>query len=860
MLTPARSFAQAYWNNDYFDVTFWPPEGYIGITIRNKYDGNAFVDNGDDQSGPTSLSFSTESFGDNEFEEIALFEIIDENPDSFKLSPATISDAARGLFSRIEYSRNELIDRYTVRLYVNNEGKHIKRLKFHINKWNRKGGGGPADQHNIDVIRNVNIPLQGNFTHTYSYQENGLVKLEWGSNKNSVTDWSTTALYGKGGDELGKSAIGASSGAFLTYQNDSAQTYYLVQGAYGNNVTERSEEFVIPAFTHPDSLKAIYNTATNQVDITWTIPKAFGEQIETCGFKLQRATKPDFSDALNIDLSGFQNMEYHPDSISYTYSEAPHANVYYRLARDLGPDWKWGMSKSVHFTAAHASISGSSGLSLGLDETQSRAVLTWDTAGIWAPEAVFIITRIDRDNGSSTDFSLEEEDYFKGEFTDSLLIPCHRYSYTLQVKPPANLGFALTEPYQTANTVLPAEIGTISGLSVSKGYFNDRVELQWRSDGGFDNYIVKRKEYGSPVDFTQVSTVAGGSASAEIFTADTRTAPGLYYEYMVVGVVNCSNTIRYSRDTLYAIGFRAPTGNIYGRVTYENGQAVKDVSVRLESDDGENPGQSIYLNGSAQSYLRLDSLQAPFSDSAFSIEAWVRPDEAAPADQVIFSREGQYELGFDADGQLYFGYNGKHVSGAYHNPNHSFIHVTGVRHLDTLRILLNDSLLSEAVQPLEPAASRAKEVFLGKSRTGSNFKGYLDEMRAWNTALSRETIARQYSRVLTGGEEGLTAYWRFDETIADQFYDISYRDEQYNRNDGTMNPSAVQRSGIIPTAGQLSLKAFTDSTGNYMITGIPYFGNGSTYTIVPLLGTHQFDPVSEKRFISADDPSFTVNF
>src|SRR3546814_7008256 len=45
-----------------------------------------------------------------------------------------------------------------------------------------------------------------------------------------------------------------------------------------------------------------------------------------------------------------------------------------------------------------------------------------------------------------------------------------------------------------------------------------------------------------------------------------------------------------------------------------------------------------------------------------------------------------------------------------------------------------------------------------------------------------------------------------------------------------------------------------------MITGIPYFGNGSTWSIVPLLGTHQFDPVLERRLLSAEDPSFTVNF
>src|SRR3546814_3934035 len=101
-----------------------------------------------------------------------------------------------------------------------------------------------------------------------------------------------------------------------------------------------------------------------------------------------------------------------------------------------------------------------------------------------------------------------------------------------------------------------------------------------------------------------------------------------------------------------------------------------------------------------------------------------------------------------------------------------------------------------------------------------------DTLFPYTTLFRSENISRLYNRLLSGGEEGLTAYWRFNETIVDQFYDLSHQDDHYNRNDGNMNPSQVKRSDIIPTPGQLSLRAYTDSTGNYMITGIPYFGNG----------------------------------
>ena len=60
---------------------------------------------------------------------------------------------------------------------------------------------------------------------------------------------------------------------------------------------------------------------------------------------------------------------------------------------------------------------------------------------------------------------------------------------------------------------------------------------------------------------------------------------------------------------------------------------------------------------------------------------------------------------------------------------------------------------------------------------------------------------KNQTRLLSGEETGLAAYWRFDETIQDQFYDLSFHGENYNRNDGTMNASAValnQRSHSRP--------------------------------------------------------------
>ena len=71
---------------------------------------------------------------------------------------------------------------------------------------------------------------------------------------------------------------------------------------------------------------------------------------------------------------------------------------------------------------------------------------------------------------------------------------------------------------------------------------------------------------------------------------------------------------------------------------------------------------------------------------------------------------------------------------------------------------------------------------------GKGFKGYLDEARLWNRALAQGNeqtageIQDTYNRLLTGTENGLTAYWRFNDPVTDEAYDISHVGTNYNKN------------------------------------------------------------------------------
>ena len=67
---------------------------------------------------------------------------------------------------------------------------------------------------------------------------------------------------------------------------------------------------------------------------------------------------------------------------------------------------------------------------------------------------------------------------------------------------------------------------------------------------------------------------------------------------------------------------------------------------------------------------------------------------------------------------------------------------------------------------------------------GEGFEGAIDEERLWNKALNADTIASDYNRYLVGNEDGLQAYYTFDYSVDDAFYDISYKGTKYNMNHG----------------------------------------------------------------------------
>ena len=136
------------------------------------------------------------------------------------------------------------------------------------------------------------------------------------------------------------------------------------------------------------------------------------------------------------------------------------------------------------------------------------------------------------------------------------------------------------------------------------------------------------------------------------------------------------------------------------------------------------------------------------------------------------------------------------------------------------------------------------------------FKGNIAEVRVWNHILTDKEKSYYQDRVLNGRETGLALYWPMDEGLDHYVFDASYANDLPNGRHATVGNNIVA-SNIVPLDNQLSRYAITSATGEYIIRGIPFVGSGSTYTILPTRGIHEFNPVSRNGFIGSG--SLTLN-
>lgn len=628
---------------------------------------------------------------------------------------------------------------------------------------------------------------------------------------------------------------------------------------YNNQVTYSTlgDTHTRPAYPQVKELSADYNQVTRKAKVNWNLSAA---PTQNCIEDNMVLTIKSTDKATNAVETTTQNFKYMAGKTVYSYEfDVPlgkSMNYGFSVRRSHTGNyavWNNTFSKqtSLSASAKHSNVTAGS-VHAVLDEEAKTATITWQTNGdIWSSGTKAVLTRLNVTTNTTDNIELSKEDFLSGKYVDDMIMVCNEYRYRLTVKPAEAYG-TLT-PVAAPESIMPTSIGNLVAFTAGKGYYSDRVELAWSSKGNFERFVINRKEHGAPdTDYKQIAVTEGNEAQNDYYYNDVNAVPGVVYDYQIKGQVMCSGNLLESDEVLTDVGFRTPTGDIYGRVTFESGQAVSGAKVSAEPTEGSGvPGKSYVFTGASNLTVDNDQLLND-ATQAVTLQAWVR----AAKEGTIIEKPGMYKLA----------YNGKKIeftAGTQtlktpkklsdYASSAQFVHLSAVANDTHLYIYVNGLAVAEAERTAQITGNNNKVVM------GEGFEGAIDEVRLWNKALNADTIASDYNRYLVGNEDGLQAYYTFDYSVDDAFYDISYKGTKYNMNHGVAT-NVTTSSKDIPTFAQLGYSSYTATDGSYQIRSLPYTGNGTTYMIVPTLGIHQFASAKELRLINSQAQSHTVNF
>ncbi|MDL2323372.1 LamG domain-containing protein, partial [Bacteroidales bacterium OttesenSCG-928-A17] len=470
---------------------------------------------------------------------------------------------------------------------------------------------------------------------------------------------------------------------------------------------------------------------------------------------------------------------------------------------------------------------------------------------------------------------------------DNDAVSCTPYHYVIRLEEgPQGINSVVkaTSPILKDESVvrLDSRVGEIESLSVSKGYYNDRVDINWVVTAGnsFTRYSITRKEHGIATATTQnIYEFNQSSAQTTNYRyTDESAIPGNYYVYEVIAWQDC-NGVPSRAHSFESVGFMQPLGVVSGKVTYEGGNAVPGVSIIAENDpESQFANRSLIFNEELGTVAKIPYKDNMLSPDAFTVQFWVNDGKEYKAggedvEQPYFTSAYHYTLHRKNKALEFLTWdkagNALTYSFNYAPPANNYRHITityaASGNTGTAKLYVNGELTEELSNTYTGGVGFATgiaemdTVMLGKGYEDDVFfSGYMDEFRMWNKVLDEETIASNYDAYLSGKEMNLAIYYRFDEPIANALFDISGRNGVFNENHASVSNtrgsgSSPERSGSVPKCDN---KALTDANGNYIISTIPYSGEGSRIEIRPELGVHNFNPKNKPLYFNKQSNTY----
>lgn len=668
------------------------------------------------------------------------------------------------------------------------------------------------------------------------------------------------------------------TGAFTLNEIIESPSTYQIRFEWQNaqKATWKSESsnFTINAYAKPRNMQLSYDDLERTVEVAWNMTAIAGSDVFQYPYRLERySQKSGKWETLTTTLPYDQSQNTVSYQDDYFKSEVVTDVFTYRVRRedpysDEEDAWNEHVSTeaTISVTTEHLDINPEdvkAYYSADVADGRGGVVIEWthNDNELWSTGSKFVISRYNLTSNSRDDIELQKEDLLLDRYEDEFINPCNKYYYTVRVVPGGS--YAVQNAVATDYIIL-SEVADMVSLEASKGYYRDYVELRWEADftdGFFDSFTVERKVHGESDDkYTSLEVVPTVESATEFVWKDETCVPGIIYDYRVYGVLACADERITSANKPVSVGYVSPKGDIYGRVTFESGQGVGDVMLRLTTDSNIG-GTSRKFGGTDADYIETDE-NLTQTTAAYTMQASVAPS-ASDANGILL-KKGGYELGLSG-GKPYFKAGTKTISSEVELEAGKFATVAAVYRDNGGNDSIFIYVATDTVN-VTKAATTAQTAGDGKLVIGQGFAGHMDEIRIYDLALDIQTFEEDYNRYLVGNEDGLILYYGFGEPVENEVYDASYISTRHNENHGKVYGNVTEDDMVVPSAvayaylEPLSYCGKTDVSGNYRIAGIPYEGDGTQYTLTPYLGVHQFQPNNKTIVIGKATPSFNIDF
>ena len=419
------------------------------------------------------------------------------------------------------------------------------------------------------------------------------------------------------------------------------------------------------------------------------------------------------------------------------------------------------------------------------------------------------------------------------------------------------------------------------GLVVSKGFYNDRIKIEWPATvmPNVSRFKIYRQEQilnslgPKTLVHTEESKVLTSWEDIANPTDENSINLGELYYYSATAELDCENDI-ITMDFSPVFGFAEPSGIVSGNIKYLGTEVnVPNVDVVLQPDDGNQLGYSAQFNGT-DNVLRTElKLGSEYLDEV-TMEAWFMPTRLNHNTTQFLFGSGEATDGrnvfINKNNKLYVG-----IGGDRWFTNNTILILNQWYHIavvyndseNTVDLYLNGE--KSSITSLGGLGSNIAFSVAGENG-GPNwhkYKGLLDELRVWDTALDSTTIQYNRKSYLNGSEDNLILYYRFNfalDIVHDRSRSIQNGEVVWNLNNAEIGGDEVNFSYSVPSVNILSHRSITSIEGDYNISGIFYTdpsNQGQSFTLTPIRNTDNFLPATTTVNLGKSTPiRNNVNF